>query len=56
MKIHPVFHISLLEKADPETPLDRTTQLDKDQQIPEYEVERIIDSRKAGRQYKYLVK
>jgi hypothetical protein len=25
MKIHLVFYISLLEKADPETPLDRTT-------------------------------
>src|SRR5579883_2025881 len=28
MRIHPIFHVSLLEKANPETPLDKETELE----------------------------
>ena len=31
IRIHPVFHISLLEKADPDTPLDEYTEINLDQ-------------------------
>lgn len=50
-KIHPVFHISLLEPADPETPLQTTFhfQIEEDD---EFEVEQILEQRGQ----RYLVK
>ena len=56
MRIHPVFHISLLEKADPDTPLDEHTEINPDQQEQLYEVERILAHSSHGRQRKYFVK
>jgi hypothetical protein len=56
MRIHPVFHISLLEKADANTPLDETTTLGEEVQVPEYEAEEILDHGTTGRQHKYLIK
>ncbi|KIW01063.1 uncharacterized protein PV09_07577 [Verruconis gallopava] len=55
MKIHPIFHISLLEKADPEAPLDKETNLEDPTDL-EYEVEKILDHRTRGRQHFYLIK
>jgi len=39
-KIHPVFHISLLEPADPETPCQETFYFEKEEE-DEFEVEKI---------------
>ena len=59
MKVHPVFHVSLLEPT-PSDPLEGQTQprpppiiVDGDE---EWEVEEILDSRKHYRQLQYLVK
>jgi transposase InsO family protein len=41
-KIHPRFHVSLLEPADPETPLQRTFRYEMEEE-KEFEVERILD-------------
>jgi hypothetical protein len=63
MRIHPVFYISLLEPANPETLLDNTiqaqgysrpSQVTKDLE-PNYEVEKILDYTTIGRQHKYKV-
>ena len=52
---HPVFHISLLEKADPETPL-RTAPLLLDQDDGEYDVEEILDCQVIEGKKRYLIK
>jgi hypothetical protein len=54
-KIHPVFHISLLEPADPETPVQKDFHYQADGET-EWEVEEIIKHRKKGRREEYLVK
>jgi hypothetical protein len=43
-KIHPRFHVSLLEPADPETPLQRTFRY-KTEEEKEFKVEKILDHR-----------
>ena len=50
-KVHPVFHISLLEPADPETPLQTTFHFQTEED-DEFEVEQILG--KQGQ--RYLVK
>ena len=52
MRVHPVFHKKLLERAPPDAELATDIELEDD----EYEVEEIRDLRKVGRQWKYLVK
>jgi predicted DNA-binding protein (MmcQ/YjbR family) len=47
-KIHPVFHISLLEPADPKTPIQETFHFET-QEENEFEVEKILDQQ--GQQY-----
>jgi hypothetical protein len=56
MRIHPVFHVSLLEKADPETPVDDDVELNPETMDNEYEVEAILAHAGNGRQRKYLIK
>jgi hypothetical protein len=41
-KIHPRFHVSLLEPADLETPLQRTFRYETEEE-KEFEVEKILD-------------
>lgn len=59
-KIHPVFHVSLLEPTVPNIIPNRTEappppiQLEGDSE-PEFEVSSILDSRKVGRAVQYLV-
>lgn len=53
MQIHPVFHISLLEPAPPRGQLDKSTELESEE---EYEVEKILNHRGEGPQTEYLVK
>ena len=54
MRIHPIFHISLLEPAPRNAPLE--TELELEENPDEYEVEKILDSRKVKNQIQYLVK
>ena len=54
-KKHNVFHISVLEKADPKTPL-RTAPLLNDLDNEEYDVEKILDYQKVEGKMRYLVK
>ncbi|RYP15236.1 hypothetical protein DL767_010348 [Monosporascus sp. MG133] len=54
MRIHPVFHISLLEPAPKDAPLKKNLEIEKDDN--EYEVEKILDSRMVKNKIQYLVK
>jgi hypothetical protein len=53
LRIH-VFHISLLEPAPKNTPLETTLEVDPDDE--EYEVETVLDSRIVNGKLEYLVK
>ena len=53
-RIHPVFHVSLLEPADPSTPIQAT--LNYQPEEDEFEVERIIDDKKEGNVTMFLIK
>ena len=60
MKVHPVFHISLLEPAATD-PLPDQVQpppppVIVEEEEPEWEVDEIVDSKIAGRTLKYLVR
>ena len=54
MRIRPVFHISLLEPAPADAPLETDIEMEPDQ--TDYEVEQLLDVRKFGNQWRYLVK
>jgi hypothetical protein len=54
-KVHPQFHISLLEPADPKTPLQKTFHF-KTEEENEFEVERIITHQVVNNSQEYLVK
>jgi hypothetical protein len=57
MRIHPIFHVALLEPAPPNAKLDdNPPEIAEEFEQPEYEIERILDTRKKGRQQQYLVK
>jgi hypothetical protein len=53
-KIHPRFHVKLLEPADPDTPLQTTFHYEPEQE-DEFEVERIIAHRGTQHRREYLV-
>src|SRR5208337_1487831 len=53
VRLYPIFHISLLEPAPKNTRLSTTEEVDSESK--EYEVKRILDSRKQGRNVEYLV-
>ena len=57
MRIHPVFHISLLELATPNATLqDDVRNIDPEIQEPVYEVDRILRERTIRGQKQYLVR
>lgn len=56
-RLHPVFHVSLLEPAKGETPIAMETELQPENDMDEYEVERILDTRTTtSGQQEYLIK
>ena len=59
IRIHPVFHISLLEPAHPDADTKLVRFQDSIKVIPEneeeYEVEQILDTREKGRKIEYLI-
>jgi hypothetical protein len=56
MKIHPVFHISLLEPAPPGAPPAPITEIQPVNPEAEYEVETILDCQYKHGKVKYLIK
>ena len=54
IRIHPVFHISLLELAPANAKLETILEIEINQH--EYEVKTILDKKKFGNTWKYLVK
>jgi Chromo (CHRromatin Organisation MOdifier) domain len=56
MKIHLVFHISLLKPADPDVLEGLTPKLHPSTQQEEYKVEAILDVRLRRRKLQWLVK
>jgi hypothetical protein len=56
-KLHPVFHVSLLEPAKGDTPLATNTELQPENEPDVYEVEKILDTRTTtDGQQEYLIK
>jgi len=55
-KLHPVFHVSLLEPARGDHPVALDTELQPENELVEYKVERILDQRRVRNQEQYLVK
>ena len=57
VRLHPVFHVALLEPADPSTPLQTNTAgIDPEFEIPSYDVEKILDMKTISNRPHYLVK
>ena len=57
VKIHPVFHVSLLEPAHSKTPLAMQEELQPEYPEQEYQVEEVLDARNITRgQREYLIK
>ena len=54
IRIHPVFHISLLEPALANAKLSKNKEVEPNQ--GKYKVEKILDSRKTGQRIEYLTK
>jgi hypothetical protein len=56
-RLHPVFHVSLLEPAKGDTPLATNTELQPENDPDVYEVEKILDTRTTtSGQQEYLIK
>ena len=57
MRIHPVFHVSLLKPADPETPIqENLPEIDPESQDAEFKVEEILDQQDINDEPHYLIK
>ena len=53
MRIHSVFHISLLEPAPQNAKLQTQIKIEPNK---EYKVEKILDAKQEGQQIEYLIK
>lgn len=53
-KVHPVFHVSRLEPANPETPLQKTFHFETEEEN-EFEVSKILDHKTRNNKTEYLV-
>ena len=49
-RVHPVFHVSLLEPAHPSVPLQRTFRFEPDEEN-EYEVEKVLNMSTSGKEF-----
>jgi hypothetical protein len=56
IKIHPNFHVLLLEKVPDNTKIPDNVELNKNTTKEEYKVERILQIKKFSRRTKYLIK
>ena len=57
MRIHSVFHISLLKPADPETLIqENPPEIDPESQDTEFKVEEILDQQDINDESHYLIK
>ena len=55
-RLHPVFHVSLLEPARGDTPLATNDEIQPENDPHVYQVERILDRRLVGKEEQYLIK
>lgn len=55
-RVHPVFHISLLEKAPDKIPLTNQEEIKPINKEKEYIIKKILAYSRSGQQYKYLIK
>lgn len=55
MRIHPVFHVSLLEPAPDNVPLVKSQKIAKDCEEPRYEIKQIHDARRKKGKWYFLV-
>ena len=55
-RLHPVFHVSLLELAQGSTPIATDTELQPENELVEYKVKAILDRRLVGRREEFLIK
>jgi hypothetical protein len=56
MRIYPVFHISLLEPANPNIPQNPAPKIYPDSQELENEIEKVLNIRKTRKRLQWLVK
>ena len=57
MWIYPVFHVSLLESADSETPIqENLPEIDLESQDAKFKVEEILDQQDINDESHYLIK
>jgi hypothetical protein len=55
-RLHPVFHVSLLEPAKGGTPLATSTEIQPEHELGVYQVEKILDRRTVNKQEQFLIK
>ena len=55
-RIHPIFHVSLLELTKGNPPLDKTNEVHLEHELEEYDVEKVLDKRVSNGVTEYLIK
>lgn len=55
-RVHPIFHVSLLEPAKGSVPVETDSVLEPENEPDVYDVEKVLDMRLVGRERQYLIK